>query len=81
MACRLTPKRDKTCQRYGCSFDYSLHCRLGDPNDAACTYRVDRVIVYSHMAADEVILTCLDLGAVTYLAKSEGRATIRRTGF
>jgi DNA-binding NarL/FixJ family response regulator len=30
-----------------------------------------RVIVYSHMASDEVILTCLDRGAVTYLAKSE----------
>jgi DNA-binding NarL/FixJ family response regulator len=33
-----------------------------------------RVIVFSHMTADEVILTCLDLGAVTYLVKSEGRA-------
>ena len=32
-----------------------------------------RVIVYSHLTADEVILTCLDLGAVTYLAKSEGK--------
>lgn len=33
-----------------------------------------RVIVYSHITADEIILTCLELGAVTYLAKSEGRA-------
>jgi DNA-binding NarL/FixJ family response regulator len=33
-----------------------------------------RVIVYSHITADEIILTCLDLGAVTYLAKSEGKA-------
>jgi DNA-binding NarL/FixJ family response regulator len=33
-----------------------------------------RVIVYSHITADEVILHCLDLGAITYLAKSEGRA-------
>jgi DNA-binding NarL/FixJ family response regulator len=33
-----------------------------------------RVIVFSHTTADEVILTCLDLGAVTYLVKSEGRA-------
>jgi DNA-binding NarL/FixJ family response regulator len=32
-----------------------------------------RVIVYSDVAADEVILTCLDIGAVTYLVKSEGR--------
>ena len=32
-----------------------------------------RVIVYSHINADEVILRCLDLGAVTYLVKSEGR--------
>lgn len=32
-----------------------------------------RVIVYSHISTDEVILTCLDLGAVTYLVKSEGK--------
>jgi DNA-binding NarL/FixJ family response regulator len=32
-----------------------------------------RVIVYSHLTSDEVILTCLDYGAVTYLVKSEGR--------
>jgi DNA-binding NarL/FixJ family response regulator len=32
-----------------------------------------RVIVYSHIAADEVILNCLELGAVTYLVKSEGK--------
>jgi len=32
-----------------------------------------RVIVYSHITAEEVILTCLDLGAVTYLVKSEGK--------
>ncbi len=30
-----------------------------------------RVIVYSHIATDEVILTALDRGAVTYLTKSE----------
>ena len=35
--------------------------------------RGQRVIVYSHVTADEVILTCLDFGAVTYLAKSEGK--------
>ncbi|WP_102144545.1 DNA-binding response regulator [Mycobacterium hubeiense] len=32
-----------------------------------------RVVVYSHLAADELILTCLDLGAVTYLTKTEGK--------
>lgn len=32
-----------------------------------------RVVVYSHLAADEIILSSLDLGAVTYLVKSEGR--------
>ncbi|MGE2716257.1 DNA-binding response regulator [Mycolicibacterium litorale] len=33
-----------------------------------------RVVVYSHITADEIILSCLDLGAISYLAKSEGRA-------
>lgn len=33
-----------------------------------------RVVVYSHISADEIILQCLDLGAITYLVKSEGRA-------
>lgn len=33
-----------------------------------------RVVVYSHVTADEIILRCLDLGAITYLVKSEGRA-------
>lgn len=32
-----------------------------------------RVVVYSHLPAYEVILRCLDIGAVTYLVKSEGR--------
>lgn len=32
-----------------------------------------RVVVYSHLEHAEVILTCLDLGAVSYLVKSEGR--------
>lgn len=35
--------------------------------------RGQRVIVYSHITADEVILKCLELGAVTYLVKSEGK--------
>jgi DNA-binding NarL/FixJ family response regulator len=33
-----------------------------------------RVVIYSHITADEIILNCLDLGAITYLTKSEGRA-------
>jgi DNA-binding NarL/FixJ family response regulator len=33
--------------------------------------RRHRVIVYSHIANDEMILTALDRGAVTYLTKSE----------
>lgn len=32
-----------------------------------------RVVVYSHITTDEVILTCLDLGATSYLTKTEGR--------
>jgi len=32
-----------------------------------------RVIVYSHLTNEEVILHCLELGATSYLAKSEGR--------
>lgn len=32
-----------------------------------------RVVVYSHLEHNEVILRCLDLGAVTYLVKSEGK--------
>jgi DNA-binding NarL/FixJ family response regulator len=32
-----------------------------------------RVVVYSHLTADEIILQCLEIGAATYLAKSEGR--------
>lgn len=32
-----------------------------------------RVVVYSHLEHTEIILTCLDLGAVSYLVKSEGR--------
>jgi DNA-binding NarL/FixJ family response regulator len=35
--------------------------------------RRHRVIVYSHIATDEVILTALDHGAVTYLTKSESK--------
>jgi DNA-binding NarL/FixJ family response regulator len=36
-----------------------------------------RVIVYSYLVSDEVILTGLDAGAVTYVAKSEGGQHLR----
>jgi DNA-binding NarL/FixJ family response regulator len=32
-----------------------------------------RVVVYSHLENNEIILQCLDIGAVTYLAKTEGQ--------
>lgn len=41
-------------------------CRLGH-----------RVIVYSHHVTDEIILTCLDVGALTFVAKSEGEDHLR----
>lgn len=45
--------------------DFESLARLADRNQ--------RVVVYSHITTDEVILRCLDLGAVTYLVKSEGK--------
>lgn len=33
-----------------------------------------RVVIYSHIATDEIILTSIELGAVTYLVKSEGKS-------
>lgn len=32
-----------------------------------------RVVIYSHINADEVILNCLEIGAFSYLTKTEGR--------
>ncbi|WP_313959927.1 DNA-binding response regulator [Mycobacterium deserti] len=32
-----------------------------------------RIVVFSHIETDEIILRCLDLGAASYVAKSEGR--------
>jgi DNA-binding NarL/FixJ family response regulator len=40
---------------------------------AKLTEAGQRVIVYSFMLTDEVILTSLEMGAVTYLVKSEGK--------
>ena len=53
-----------------------LELRSRKPDFAALTEIVDvghTVIVYTHLENDEVILRCMDLGAVTYLAKSEGQ--------
>lgn len=53
-----------------------LELRSRKPDFAAVTTIVDAghtVIVYTHLENDEVILRCMDLGAVTYLAKSEGQ--------
>jgi DNA-binding NarL/FixJ family response regulator len=59
-----------------CALEYDGHgpdfkslseiCRLGY-----------RVVVYSHHVTDEVILTCLDLGALAYVAKSESEVHLR----
>ena len=54
--------------------DLELTCRK--PDFEALERIVDaghRVVVYSHLEQNEVILRCLDLGAVTYLVKSEGK--------
>ena len=32
-----------------------------------------RIVVFSHIETDEIILKCLDIGAASYVAKSEGR--------
>lgn len=53
-----------------------LELRSRHPDFDTLTKIVDAehpVIVYSHLENDEIILRCLDIGAVTYLAKSEGQ--------
>jgi len=35
--------------------------------------RGERVVVFCDLTADEVILTCLEIGAATYLVKTEGK--------
>jgi DNA-binding NarL/FixJ family response regulator len=53
-----------------------LELRSREPAFGALERIVDaghKVIVYSHIDQGEVILRCLDLGAVTYLVKSEGQ--------
>lgn len=54
--------------------DLELHSRQPDfdavERMVAAGYRV---VVYSHLEHHEVILRCLDLGAASYVSKSEGR--------
>lgn len=53
-----------------------LELRSREPAFHALERIVDsghKVIVYSHIDQGEVILRCLDLGAMTYLVKSEGQ--------
>lgn len=64
-----------------------LELRSRQPDFDAVAAIVDdghAVIVYSHLETTEVILRCLDIGAVTYLTKSEGQqhliAAIRSAG-
>ena len=52
-------------QKYRNGVDFSALDRI--------VSRRHRVIVYSHIATDEVILTALDRGAVTYLTKTESK--------
>jgi DNA-binding NarL/FixJ family response regulator len=55
-------------------FDLQIDGRRPDWDTLAALCNAGhRVIVYSHMFTDEVILTSLDIGAVTYLVKSEGQ--------
>ncbi|WP_083335733.1 response regulator [Mycobacteroides saopaulense] len=53
-----------------------LELRSREPDFDAIKQTVDaghRVIVFSHLEEPTIILTCLQLGAKTYLAKSEGQ--------
>ena len=55
-------------------YDLELHSRRADFEGLQRTVDAGyRVVVYSHLLADEIILRCLELGAVTYLVKSEGK--------
>jgi DNA-binding NarL/FixJ family response regulator len=47
------------------------------PDFAALEHIVDaghRAVVHSHLVDDEIIMRCLDLGATSYITKTEGRA-------
>jgi DNA-binding NarL/FixJ family response regulator len=53
-----------------------LELRSRQPDFDALTAIVDAghsVVMHTHLENDEVILRCLDIGAVSYLAKSEGQ--------
>jgi DNA-binding NarL/FixJ family response regulator len=53
-----------------CALEYDGHADFGTLSEICRLGH--RVIVYSHHVTDEVILTCLDVGALTYVATSEG---------
>ncbi len=56
-----------------------LELRSRQPDFDAVTAIVDAghaVIVYSHLENAEVILRCLSIGVITYLAKSEGQSQL-----
>jgi DNA-binding NarL/FixJ family response regulator len=53
-----------------CALEYDGHGPDFDTLSEICGLG-HRVIVYSHHVTDEVILTCLDAGALTYVATSE----------
>ncbi len=53
-----------------------LELRSREPDFEALAAVVDTeipAVVYSHIEAHEIILTCLDIGAVSYLVKNEGK--------
>jgi DNA-binding NarL/FixJ family response regulator len=49
----------------------SRHLNLSDLEQILNTGH--QTIVFSHIETDEIILKCLDMGAVSYIAKSEGK--------
>jgi len=59
-----------------CALEYDGHGPDFDTLREICSIG-HRVVVYSHHVTDEVILTCLDVGALTYVAKSEHEDHLR----
>src|SRR6478672_2019284 len=59
-----------------CALEYDGHGPDFDTLREICSLG-HRVVVYSHHVTDEVILTCLDVGALTYVAKSEDEDHLR----
>jgi DNA-binding NarL/FixJ family response regulator len=70
------PKADPTVDVALLALMYDGHAPDFNSLRAICSAG-HRVIVYSHLATDEVILTCLDEGALTFVAKSESGTHLR----